>query len=208
MTAQEVAVLRYQTEKWAERDYKRRTWKKPFVRGCKAWLLVDLALSTGLRVSELADIQVEDIDFGRNFIGTWRRKKKSPRKVKRPIMVDPRVMAHIKRYLGGRAHGLLFLGQGTDRPMKAQAVSKFWKSIVKRAGLPHYSIHAARHTVGHHLLRKTRNLRIVQKQLGHSSPQITANIYADVSDEDMLAAISDLYGNGEKQEKGIEENSP
>jgi integrase len=43
-------------------------------------------------------------------------------------------------------------------------------------------------------LRKPRNLRQVQKQLGHASPATTANLYADVSFEDMRAGVTGLYG--------------
>jgi site-specific recombinase XerC len=47
--------------------------------------------------------------------------------------------------------------------------------------------------MGFHLLKKTGNLRQVQKQLGHSSPAVTANIYADVSFEDMREGVNGLY---------------
>ena len=44
-----------------------------------------------------------------------------------------------------------------------------------------------------HLLRKTGNLRMVQKQLGHCNPPTTANIYADVTFEDMRDGVDGLY---------------
>jgi integrase len=55
------------------------------------------------------------------------------------------------------------------------------------------SIHTARHTIAVHLLGKTKNLRQVQKQLGHSTPAVTANMYADVSFADMQAGLEKLY---------------
>ena len=62
------------------------------------------------------------------------------------------------------------------------------------AGLPkELSIHSARHTIAVHLLKKTCNLRQVQKQLGHSSPTTTANLYADISFTDMQAGVTGLY---------------
>lgn len=70
----------------------------------------------------------------------------------------------------------------------------FWKAAIKRAGLPaELSIHSARHTLAVHLLKKTGNLRQVQKQLGHSSPTIAAAMYADVTFEDMQDGLSGLY---------------
>ena len=44
-----------------------------------------------------------------------------------------------------------------------------------------------------HRLRKTDNLRKVQKALGHASPTVTANLYAHVPFEDMQQALSGLY---------------
>ncbi len=44
-----------------------------------------------------------------------------------------------------------------------------------------------------HLLKETRNLRQVQKQLGHSSPTTTANMYADVPFQAMGEAVDRLY---------------
>jgi integrase len=44
---------------------------------------------------------------------------------------------------------------------------------------PKYSIHSARHTYGTHLYHATKNLRYVQKQLGHSNITMTS-IYADI----------------------------
>lgn len=53
---------------------------------------------------------------------------------------------------------------------------------MEKAGLPkELSIHSARHTIAVHLLKKTGNLRQVQKQLGRASPATTANMYADIS---------------------------
>ena len=44
-----------------------------------------------------------------------------------------------------------------------------------------------------HLLRKTGNLRMVQKQLGHRNPSTTANMYADVTFEDTRKGVDGLY---------------
>ena len=44
-----------------------------------------------------------------------------------------------------------------------------------------------------YLLRKTGNLRMVQKQLGHRNPTTTANMYADVTFEDMRKGVDGLY---------------
>ena len=67
---------------------------------------------------------------------------------------------------------------------------------------PEPFIHIARHTMAVHLLRRSGNLRMVQKQLGHSNPTTTANMYTDVSFEDMRAVVDGLY-DGHRAGRGV-----
>jgi len=178
------------------------------VNGVLGWMAVDFALSTGLRVSEIAKVNVEDIDLKRGLV-TVSRAKKRKRVKPEPLAVGRELADHLKAYLAWRAcriadlqesiraglvatKGPLFIG--CRGPLTAQGLQRVWKAAVKRASLPaELSIHSARHTLAVHLLRKTGNLRQVQKQLGHSSPTITAAMYADVTFEDMQAGVSGLY---------------
>ena len=83
--------------------------------------------------------------------------------------------------------------------MTEYGLQQIWKRAVEIAGLPkELSIHSARHTVAVHLLKKTGNLRQVQKQLGHASPATTANMYADVTFDDMREGMAGLYRAAEK----------
>ncbi|MET4023803.1 tyrosine-type recombinase/integrase [Bradyrhizobium sp. S3.2.12] len=58
----------------------------------------------------------------------------------------------------------------------------------KKAGVD-ARIHDLRHTTGMRTLRKTGNLRVVQKILGHTDIAITAKFYTDATVEDMRAAM-------------------
>ena len=83
---------------------------------------------------------------------------------------------------------------GKRGPLTARGLQQRWKRAIRHAGLPdELSIHSARHTIAVHMLKRTGNLRMVQKQLGHASPATTANMYADVSFEDMQNALNGLY---------------
>lgn len=164
---------------------------KPTVR----WMLVDLALSTGLRVSELARIKTCHVDLKRGILTVYRSKKR--KLVPESLNIDTGLVAHLREYLDWRTlagienENLLVGERGA---LKAQGLELIWKRAVAEAGLPaEYTIHKARHTLAVHLLKKTRNLRQVQRQLGHSSPIVTANTYADVTDEDMKAGLEGLY---------------
>jgi site-specific recombinase XerC len=80
------------------------------------------------------------------------------------------------------------------KQLSKRALQKAFKRTAMKAGLlQHYSIHTLRHTYGTHLyVASEHNLRLVQKQLGHSSVRIT-EVYADLIDSDAKNAIERIY---------------
>ena len=103
-------------------------------------------------------------------------------------------MEHLREYFEwtGRSKGPLFVGK--RGPLTRRGLQQIWKRAIERAELPpELSIHSARHTAATQALKKTQNLRFVQKMLGHSSPATTANMYADISFEDMRDGLTGLY---------------
>jgi integrase len=202
MSADEVKQLRTVTEARAIVDLKAGR-----VNGVLGWMLVDTALSTGLRVSEIGKLTVEDVDLKRGSLAVYRSKKRKP--VRETLAIGKELADHLKAYLTWRADRISDLQEsmrsglvatkealfvGCRGVLTAQGLQRVWKAAIKRAGLPaELSIHSARNTLAVHLLKKTGNLRQVQKQLGHSSPTITAAMYADVTFEDMQDGLSGLY---------------
>jgi integrase len=187
MDMKEVRQLRTVTEARAITDLKAGR-----IGGVRAWMLVDLALTTGLRVSEMAALRLKDVDLKRGYISVTRLKRK--KKAKNTLAIGKDIIQHLKDYISSmeRKTGPLFVG--SRGPLTAQGLQRIWKRSVKFAGLPkELSIHSARHTIAVHLLKKTGNLRQVQKQLGHASPATTANMYADISFEDMQNGVTGLY---------------
>lgn len=185
MSAEEVKQLMTVTEARAIVDL-----RKGRIAGVLAWMVIDLALQTGLRVSELTAIKIKDIDLKRGFIKVKRLKRK--KKVVDSLAISPELIKHLKEYIEDRTTGKLFIGERGD--LTKYGLQQIWKSAIKRASLPkELSIHSARHSMAVHLLKKTGNLRQVQKQLGHASPATTANMYADISFEDMQDGVTNLY---------------
>jgi len=157
------------------------------------YLVVDMALQTGLRVSELVKIQVEQIDFKRGCILVERNKKKV--KAWESLPISSELKNHLVLYLRTCKDrtGPLFIGR--KGPLTIRGLQQIWNSCRERAGLPKgLSIHSARHTMATHLMTSTGNLRLVQKQLGHASPVTTANMYAQVPFSAHQEALNDLYG--------------
>ena len=187
MDATEARQLRTVTEAKAIVDF-----KKGRVGGVLAWMVVDLMLATGLRVSEAALLKIQDVDIKRGLLKVTRLKRK--KKTKESLAVGKDLIEHLREYIAwmDRTKGPLFVGG--RGPLTSRGLQQIWKAAVKRAGLPkELAIHSARHALAVHLLKKTSNLRQVQKQLGHASPGTTANMYADITFEDMQNGLNGLY---------------
>ncbi len=193
MDDDEARRLRTVTEAWAITDLKdgRKT-------GVLAWAVVDTALSTGLRVAELVALTVGDFDARRGALKVVRRKRR--KRVTETIALSRELTRHLAEFIAWKKtvdqpagkKDPLFVGK--RGALTSSGLQRIWKRAVARAGLPkELSIHSARHTIAVHLLSKTGNLRLVQKQLGHSNPTTTANMYADVSFGAMRDALTDLY---------------
>jgi integrase len=160
------------------------------------WFLLDLAMSSGLRVSELAALQVQDFTLEGQAFVTVQNGKGGHR---RAVMLDPGVARHAKRYFVRKrrhdepvaATSHVFRSSVTGRALTSRALQKAFKRAAKVAALPaHFSIHSLRHTYATVLYEASRhNLRLVQKQLGHASIS-TTQVYAHVIDEDARRAVS------------------
>jgi len=82
--------------------------------------------------------------------------------------------------------------------MTRSGIQQVFKKWAKRGEIPsHYSIHSLRHTYATNLYKASGyNLRLVQRQLGHSSPTVT-QVYADVMDSDVVEALRNLESDDE-----------
>jgi len=156
------------------------------------YMIIDLALNTGLRVQELSDLKINDlhIQYGESALTVQNGKGGKKRLVK----FGKKTKAHLKKYLAERhsKSEYLFI---SSRGVKLQrsAIQKIFKKWARKAHLsPAYSIHGLRHTHATQLYKASgNNLRMVQKQLGHSNIQ-TTTVYSDVVDEDVDEALERL----------------
>jgi integrase len=150
------------------------------------YMLIDLALFTGLRVAEIAALKVSDLILKADDPYLIVRNGKGGKR--RTVYLDKALVKHLKGYIKHHlvnpdAQAPFFPGR-ENQHCQPITLMKSFKRAVKEAGLPgHYSIHCARHTYATYLLHDTGNLRYVQKQLGHAQISMTA-LYADVLPEE------------------------
>lgn len=147
------------------------------------------AYAAGLRVSELVNLRIDDIDSSRMLILVRQGKGRKDRYVK----LANRLLAVLREYWTIRRPCLwLFPGRYPDRPITQRVVSVICRQYGQRAGLTKpVTAHTLRHSYATHLLDAGTDLRTIQVLLGHRSIRTTA-IYTHVSPAKIDATFSPL----------------
>ena len=149
--------------------------------------MLELMYGTGLRVSELVNLTVNDLDFNNCLIRVMGKGSKE-----REIPLGEYSIYYLGLYLEKRESMLknrscdkLFLnnhGLGMTR----QGFFKNLKELLRSKGLNEdVSPHTLRHSFATHLLNRGADLRSIQEMLGHSDIS-TTKIYTHVSDEKVI----------------------
>ncbi len=149
-----------------------------------------LAVLTGLRRGEIANLCWEDLDFNRRCI---RVRNRSTHTVKgmhpRTILMHSRV-ADIFQPIK-QPSGYVFLGS-KGRPINPPSITNKFKDYVRKCGLPDkLHFHSLRHTYASWLVQQSVPIYEVQKLLGHRSIA-TTEIYAHLEDEGLRHSIERL----------------
>ena len=166
----------------------------------KDWFLVCVAVETGLRVQEIADLSCGDfqIEAGRSTVLVRNGKGGKKRLVHIRDEFRDKVLDFFKwkrnQHESTEHDAPLFCVN--RRRMTKRALQKSYKHSLALAGISQtkgVGIHSLRHTYASFLLKASKfNLRLVQRQLGHESVK-TTEIYAHVFDVDMEKALGRLY---------------
>lgn len=182
------------------RDQAEIDQSKGKLTGIREWMVIDLITSSGIRVAEAANFRCGDLKVGYGQCEIYVRSGKGGKA--RTVQIPESLKKHLKSYIrwkelrgeptGENDH--LFTGQ--RGAWSSQAIQQIVKKYLKKLGLYENgkSVHALRHSYAVHLYKQQKDLRAVQKQLGHASIQ-TTQVYADVTKEDIQAQIKGFWGN-------------
>lgn len=139
--------------------------------------ILELFYSSGLRLSELAEITVENIDHQQGvakILGKGARERLVP--------IGSYALTAIQRYraLAGVSSGILFINK-SRRGISTHSIGCMLRKYLRMTSIPfHVTPHKLRHSFATHLLDNGADLRAVQELLGHSSLS-TTQIYTHVS---------------------------
>lgn len=147
-------------------------------------MLVYLGIFTGLRVQEMSNLLIEDVDFsGRQLKVVLGKGGKD-----RYVPMTTNLMLQIKAYVGDRKKGYL-LAKSNQTQYSVRALQKKIEKLVELCGInKKVHTHTLRHTFATLLLRRGMSLERIQLLMGHSSRK-TTEIYAHLE----LAPVKEQF---------------
>jgi integrase/recombinase XerD len=144
------------------------------IENIKHKAILTLTFSVGLRVSEIVNLRIEDIDSKRMLIHIKNAKGRKDRVVPLSQTVLDLFRLYYKQY---RPTNYLFNGQNSEQ-YSIGSCQKIYKKYIDDES----SIHTLRHSSATALLENGTDLRVIQKILGHSNVK-TTEIYTHVSNQ-------------------------
>ena len=169
-------------------------------QGLRDRAIIELLFSSGLRVSELVNLNRDHINLKRREFMVRGKGQKD-----RPVFVSTGAAEHVGNYLEARQDSLipLFLsysrnhGQastsGDYRRLSARSIQRMISQYARLAGITkHVSPHTMRHSFATDLLMNGADLRSVQAMLGHSNIS-TTQLYTHVTDQHLKDVFEQFH---------------
>ena len=171
------------------------------ISGLRDKAILEFLFSTGLRVSELAGLNTDDINFQRGEISVLGKGKKI-----RVVFLSPDALSTVDQYLKNRGflrpevgnlkkdlEEPLFLSKRQER-LTVRSIERIVKKYALLAGITKkVSPHTLRHSFATDLLIAGADIRSVQSMLGHSSIT-TTQVYTHVTDQHLREVHQKFHG--------------
>jgi len=166
--------------------------------------ILSLFLGSGIRVNELSNLRLHDLDFEMGQLSVLRKGNKRD-----IVAVVPEAMDDVQAYLSirkqrynaaGEDYEFVFLTKVKNEPQPLSnrtieaLVKKYTKAFMSNKSM---SPHKLRHTFGTNLMEETNDIHLLMMQLGHSTTS-TAALYTNPEQEKARQALKEL---GEKRKK-------
>lgn len=158
------------------------------VENPKHQLILRLCYGMGLRVSEIVNVKIADIDSVANRVLIQQSKGKKDRYVNLPNATLSEMRSYYQQY---KPKDYLFEGQFGGH-LTTRSVQSVFKNAMQKADIrKKVGVHGLRHSYATHLLKYGTDISLIQKLLGHNSIKTTL-IYTNVTDRHIQNVKSPL----------------
>lgn len=151
--------------------------------------IISLLLDSGLRSCELRELQTRQINWK-----SGKLKIRGKGGVERVIWLNDSILALLQDWLNHRPSSkseLLFTSLDGQKPLCGRWLRRMVKQAGEKAGIPWLHVHSTRHQFASDLLRKTKNIYLVQQALGHNDIT-TTTIYLHLVNSELEEAMRGL----------------
>ena len=154
-------------------------------------LIIELLYSSGLRVSELCDLKLENIDINQALLNIKSGKGDKDRIVILSKKWIDDYIKFAKKFFKNTPKEYVFCKKN-GKPLSPDTIQKIIRDVAKESGIhKHVTPHTIRHSFATHLLEAGENIRKIQTLLGHASLS-TTQIYTKVSTNEIKKTKSPL----------------
>lgn len=183
------------------------------IKNTNLYIPLMLALTTGMRLGEIAALKWSDINFKDGFISVTHNfqrvenqyvlKQPKTEKSKRSIAMMELTIKELKYHKRMQLKNKIKLGKTYDdqdfvctwengKPLKPHYISDLFRNYILKLDYPKIRFHDLRHTHATMLLSKGVNPKIVSERLGHSTINITLDTYTHVLPNMQKEAVKKL----------------
>ena len=149
--------------------------------------MLELMYATGMRVSELINIKLEDIDIYNSLVKTVGKGSKMriiPFGNYASLALEKYILEYRAKFIKKEVNDYLFLNNH-GKKMTRQGFFKILKNIALEKGInKEFSPHTLRHSFATHMLNGGADLKSIQEMLGHAN-LATTEIYTNISNEEI-----------------------
>jgi integrase/recombinase XerD len=148
-----------------------------YTKNPKHRLMISLSYGAGLRVSEVVNLKIRDLDFENNFIHI----KESKGKKDRITLLPDIIINDLRNLINGKVADDFVFQSERGGKLTTRTAQKIFQNSCKKVSIPkNVTFHSLRHSFATHLLENGISIRFIQELLGHAKIE-TTQIYTKVT---------------------------